>query len=281
MTMVRRGSERRLDAANFQAELLTTVPVSAAALSRRLDRPDDAQGLWMRADPVILRPDLNAVWLEPDACLDPQSHAVDSLKELFAGHGLDFDIPVASRGYLRLTHPPDCDFRPPWRLAGESLDFVQPEGEQAGLWKQLLSETQIVLHQYRAESGDDQQANGLWFWGPGQLPQRDPIRSVVSHVVSSDPGFLALSDWLALSAETSTAHALQVPADASLVEFSLRADLDADENLARLDDFLRPLWRRLKWGRLDALQLADRGYCWTIRPMQAWNFLSGKRESLP
>ncbi|TVS11435.1 MAG: hypothetical protein EA419_08010 [Wenzhouxiangella sp.] len=266
--MMARASSRALDPANYQSRLLTGQDISAAAVSRMRDAPDDARGVWMRADPVSLVPDLNAVWIRTEGRLDRSSPLFGELVERFAEDGLDFDLPVPERGYLRLDRVPDCRFQPPWALAGQSLDHVLPEGPDARFWRRLLSDCQVLLHHHRQLGQAD--ADALWFWGPGSLPPRDQVRARVSHVASLDPDLLTLADWLALSHEPVDAPAR--PADASLVTWSADPEVSAEANLQRLAAWLAPLWRRLRWGRIGMLELASRSRAWQLTPACAWQF---------
>lgn len=262
-----RAGSRPLDPSASAAQLLTGQALAAAAIGRLRDAPDEPPGgLWMRADPVGLLPDLNAVWVRPGGRLEPDHPALPELTELFAEEGLAFELAHPERAYLRLDALPDCRFRPPQMLAGLSLDHALPEGPDARRWKRLLNEAQVILHQYR----DRSEVGGLWFWGPGQLPPRAQLVPRVSHVSALDPELLALADWLRLSHEPVDAPARV--ADASLVCWSADPAISADDNLQALADWLRPLWRRLLSRRIDALELAGCEQAWRVRPLQAWQF---------
>ncbi|MEE4331417.1 MAG: hypothetical protein V2J10_11145 [Wenzhouxiangella sp.] len=256
-----------LDASAAGTELVLGQPVMTAPLTRRLDRPDDADGVWMRADPVELIPDLRAVWLRPGASLDPASRLVGDIKALVNEHGFEFDLPVAERGYLRLERVPDCRFTPPWKLAGESMEYSLPSGPDQKSWRLLLSEIQVLMHAHSASAGAP---TGLWFWGAGELPCGQLPTTRVSHLSCGAPELIAAADWLDLSHEPP--GATRPPADGSLVEWPAEPEQSADANLAALANFIAPLWRRLKLGRTDALELAGREQLWRVRPAAAWRF---------
>lgn len=247
------------------AQLLTGQPLPAAAVGRLRDAPGEAPGaIWLRADPISLTPDLNAVWVRPGVRLAADHPALPELHECFAEAGLSFELPDPERGYLRLPALPDCVFHPPDVLAGQSLDHALPEGPEARRWQRLLNDCQVILHQYREVS----EVGGLWFWGPGALPPRGQLQARVSHVSSSDPELLALADWLGLSHEPVDGPARV--ADASLVCWRPDPALSAGHNLRALADWVRPLWRRLRQGRIDALELAGQEQAWRVQPLQAW-----------
>lgn len=273
--LLARAVPRPLDASAPAAELLTGQPLPAAAISRLRDGPGDAEGaLWLRADPVRLVPDLNAVWVQTGVGLAADHPALPELAELFAEAGLAFELPVPERGYLRLEAVPDCTFQPPEALVGQSLDHALPEGPDARRWKRLLNEAQVILHQYR----DQSEVGGLWFWGPGALPPRSSLSPRLSHLCATDPDLLRLADWLGLSHEPVDAPARV--ADASLVCWPADAALSADENLQALSAWLRPLWRRLLSRRIDALELAGRERVWRLTATQAWQVWR-RRSVLP
>lgn len=271
-----RGQRRPLADSHYQSLLVCGQAVPPAALTRNSDCPADTEGCWLRADPVGLRPDLNAVWLQTGLDLaDPE--ACSALTSLLAEEGLDFDLPHPGRGYLRLSESPGCQFVPPWKLSGQSLDHVLPHGPGQARWRRLLNECQILLHQF-ARGSDQPAPDGLWFWGAGSLPSRADINPRISHLAGADPLWPAMADWLGLS------HAPGCPlrvADQSLVEWQADTALDSLANLELLDQWLKPLWRRLKRRGLDALELASQNHAWRVEPADAWRFWQRAVPELP
>ncbi|MEE4638740.1 MAG: hypothetical protein V2J42_08390 [Wenzhouxiangella sp.] len=270
--LLARSETRALDPSAWAAELVTGRAVAAAPLTRRLDAPDDAQGFWLRADPVVLTPDLSAVWIAPGARLEPASPVVAELRDVLAEAGLVFDLPHPQRGYLRLTSLPECRFIPPGDVHGESLDYVLPAGPDAARWRHLLNECQVILHQH-AQGAASGHPGGLWFWGGGDLPPRDQVRPRVGRVVGFDALWEALAGWLGLEHETGP-EVLEIPnsSDSSLIEWRPDPALDRADNLSALDQWLKPLWQRVRRGRLDALEIAGPRRAWTLRPAAAWRF---------
>ena len=273
--LLERARSRPLQPDAFQGQLLTGQIVPAAPLTRRLDCPGDADGVWLRADPVDLRPDLSAVWVKPGARLSPQAAVVSQLQSLFAEYGMRFELPVAERGYVGLDACPDCHFEPPWALPGISLDELMPSGPDARQWHGLMSECQILLHQHR--EGD--MPGGLWFWGAGQLPSRETVNSRVSRVVASDPVLVALAEWLNLPLKSNESPESGCCEDV-LIEWPARYELSAEDNLQRLDAFLKPAWRRLQLGRLDAIEVAGRERIWRVTTRDSRQFWKRGRRSL-
>lgn len=265
--LLARSSPRPLDAACWLAELVAGRALASAPLTRRVDAPGDCAGTWLRADPVALTPDLNAVWIRPGARLEIDSGAARELAACLAEEGLDFDLPHPERGYLRLESLPECRFVPPGEVQGESLDYVLPSGPDARTWRRLLNECQVLLHQYAGAAGGAH-TGGLWFWGGGCLPDADRVSPRVRQLIGDDPVLCGLAEWLALERVDSVASAAEV-SDA-VVEWPLDRSADAAANLERLERWLAPLWRRLRQGRLDALELAGPRRAWRLTPGGAW-----------
>jgi hypothetical protein len=271
-----RATENRLDPHHHQSQLVCGQALSPAALSRRVDCPGDSQGHWLRADPIELRPDLNAVWIQAGVSLDRNSAVFADLRALFEDAGLEFDLPHPQRGYLRLDQAPDCRFEPPWLLAGHSLDHVLPRGPEQARWRRLLNECQILLHQAGAGQ-DGALPQGLWFWGEGSLPDRAGIRARVSHLAGDDPLLAALADWLKLSWQPDCPV---WPADHSLLLWSADSGRSADQNLSLLDRWLTPAWRRLRRFGVDQLELASMERAWSLSAVASWRFWQ-TREAVP
>ncbi len=265
--MLARGQRQDLDAAAIHSCLLFGQTLAPAALTRTLDCPEDASGIWMRADPVGLTPDLGAVWLNDRARMEPDSPAIAELVALFADEGIELDFPVAERGYLRLPNTPDCRFVPPWRLAGESMDRVWPAGPDAGLWRRLLNESQMILHQF-SRSGREQPGS-LWFWGAGELPMTAPAARV-NRVSAAAHELRAAAAWAGLNTVSSDAADEGNPG--LFMEWPVDHDRSADDNLAALVAHLASAWRRLRFDRgFKQLELASESSVWRFSTRDAWS----------
>ncbi|HSH27081.1 MAG TPA: hypothetical protein VK972_04840 [Wenzhouxiangella sp.] len=253
--LTRNHASHPLDPQSPQGELVAGSPLPAAPLTRRSDRPDDAQGAWLRADPVGLVPDLAAVWLQTDASF-PSGEWSEALSSLLREEGLTLELTESGRGYVRLDCPPETLFSPPWTLAGASLEHGLPQGGDAQRWRRLLNETQVLLQQLRKAADDPAAIPGsLWFWGGGSLPDSSAIRPRVCRIVADDPVLVGLADWLGLPRRPASEEVEPLPG--AIVEWPVRFDDAADDNLARLHDFLGAAWRRLRLGRIRRLELAS------------------------
>lgn len=266
--LIRTREPRLLDCRSPQAELATGHPLPAAALTRRIDRPGDARGAWLRADPIGLVPDLAAVWLQADTSFEPGPWS-EELVELLDEEGLSLHLSDSGRGYVRLETAPECRFAPPWTLAGSSLEHCLPEGADARRWRRLLNETQVVLHQHRQQAENPQSVPGsLWFWGAGELPDADTVEPRVRRIVADGAVLAGLADYLGLPCRGFDEEALERAG--SLVEWPSRFADSADANLGRLQEFLRPAWRQLRRGRIRELELAGMETVRRFSVLDAW-----------
>jgi len=267
-----RASSRQLDANGYLADLVTGRPIASAAIARFRDRPDDCSGAWMFADPVALRPDLSAVWIQ-SGCFDPLDQpAVAELKDLFEQVNLAFELTTPERAYLRLEQIPDASFSPSWAVAGQSMDYVLPKGRDAKQWIRLLNDSQIILHQHAAgqassETDLTQTPSGLWFWGAGKLPENRPSGRI-SHLIGDDEELLALANYLEISHSPDESET----ADSSLRSWSPPSTLSADEALVQLVELIRPYWRRLQLGAIDALEIASRNQAFNVTSRKSRHF---------
>ncbi|MGH8043360.1 MAG: phosphoglycerate mutase, partial [Stenotrophomonas sp.] len=124
------------------------------ALTRQLDVGDAHDGVWLRADPANVVPDMHGARMmgHGDTLrLEPADVAalLPALQPLFAGYGFTLDAPTPSRWYLRL--PPGTTlpvFAAPDDVLGDDLFAHLPEGDAGRRWRALLTEAQVVLHQH-------------------------------------------------------------------------------------------------------------------------------------
>ena len=152
-----------------------------AALTRSIDVAADLGAfVWVRADPAWIQPDMVGARL---MAYGPGVHptAADAiallpaLNEIFAGAGLAFDAPVASRWYVRV---PLAEVVPqlamPEYVLGADILAHLPEGEGSARWRQLFTQAQMILHHHpcnqRRQVEGKPPINALWFWGEGKGP---------------------------------------------------------------------------------------------------------------
>jgi len=150
-----------------------------AAVTRVLDLGVVDQEWWIRADPVHLSAQRDALVLVPGALIDIRREEAESLcAELAASYATEgwlLRAPHPWRWYLRPPHIPDVQTTPLARVAGRDIHPWLPEGADARAWRTLLNEMQILLHTSRANGEREARGalpiNSLWFWGGGRLPR--------------------------------------------------------------------------------------------------------------
>ena len=184
--------------------------VPAAALTWERDaagsRPGEAAAgpdgrflVRLRADPVHLRPDLDAARLFDSSHFSLSRGEAASMAEAldrhFAPEGVRFEALHPIRWYARLEKAPDAVFRPPGAAAARGAGASLPAGNEGSIWRRRMNEAQMVLHAHPVnqarEARGELPVNSVWFWGagePGPIPRRR-----FHEVVADDPLVRALA----------------------------------------------------------------------------------------
>jgi hypothetical protein len=150
-----------------------------AAVTRLVDDDHDLEGVWMRADPVHLRPERDAVVLLDSSAFNLEKHealilAAD-LQQVFTAREIELEAPANNRWYIKLKQLPEIRTTPIHEVVGNDIDKNSAIGDSKVLWDQLSNEAQMSLHncplnEEREQSGE-LPVNGLWLWGAGELPK--------------------------------------------------------------------------------------------------------------
>jgi hypothetical protein len=166
------------------------VPV--AAISRLIDDHETPEGIWMRADPVHLRPDRDGLVLMDSFILGLSQHdalaIAAEVNKVLAVHGWTVEVPYEDRWYIRMDATPDLITTELPAVVGRDIRRQLPRGEDAQKFHALLNEIQMQLYtcdlnQLR-ESRGELPVNSVWFWGLGTLP--DEMQWQWSRVFSED-----------------------------------------------------------------------------------------------
>ena len=153
----------------------------------------------LRADPVHLRPDLDAARLFDAShfALTPGEAAAmaAALDRHFAPEGVRFEAPHPTRWYARLEARPDARFEPPGGAVGRGAGGALPAGNEGSLWRRRMNEAQMVLHAHPVnqarEARGELAVNSVWFWGSGE--PGPPPRRRFDEVAADDPLIRALA----------------------------------------------------------------------------------------
>ena len=184
--------------------------VPAAALMWERDaaggRSEDAAGTHgrslvpVRADPVHLRPDLDAARLFDASHFalsrEEATSMAGALDRHFAAEGIRFEAPHPTRWYVRLEKWPDAEFHPPGAVAERGAGAVLPGGNEGSTWRRRMNEAQMVLYAHpvnqEREARGELPVNSVWFWGAGALGPVPPRR--FQEVVADAPLVRALAE---------------------------------------------------------------------------------------
>ncbi|MGZ5073258.1 MAG: hypothetical protein ACXWBL_08985 [Usitatibacter sp.] len=162
------------------------APVAAISLA---GEGDANPGAWLRADPVHLRIDHDALMLHDASILDVQKHEavalIDALQRHFRGDGLEFHAPSPERWYVRASAEDLPATTPLWKAFGRNVFGLLPHGNGAFNWESALTEAQMVLSSHEVnqarEAGGKPSINSVWFWGEGVQPRDVARRYAAVH----------------------------------------------------------------------------------------------------
>jgi hypothetical protein len=201
-------------------------PPPIAAIALAADH-EPREGGWLRADPVHLHVEQDAVALHDPAGLGITREEADSLLEalrgLFAADGLEFHAPSPERWYVRVPEGEMPRTVPLDDAIGRNVFGMLPRGRGRINWASALTESQMLLAGHEVNSRRDAQdlpaINSVWFWGEGASP--DAVASPYALVSSDDPfarGLARLSRARVTAKARSIAEVEPVgPAQAALV----------------------------------------------------------------
>ena len=222
-----RARAASLGARAWEAVLLESFGVErqrdwpVAPLSWLGDGGDAGPSYWLRADPVHLRAERDALVLV-DArhfALEPESASalVHALNAHFESDRLRFFAPSPTRWYATIDHIPQIATCPLRGAAGHSIDPLLPHGDGALDWHRRFNDIQMLFHAHAVnearESAGQPVVNSVWFWGGGVLPAR--VRGSFAGIWGDDPLVRGLARAAGLSWASLPQHAGQWLAQAT------------------------------------------------------------------
>ncbi|MBM3392284.1 MAG: hypothetical protein FJY34_09980 [Betaproteobacteria bacterium] len=158
---------------------------------------DPGTGAWLCADPVHLRFSRNTLVVDaagPDLAADEAAQLVAALNGQLGEFG-EFLAPHPRRWYLRAKRAPRLLTHSPAAVAGRTLEPFLPQGEDAGAWRRLINEAQVILHNHPVnaarEAAGRATANSVWPWGAGSLPEQ--AAAPAAQVLADHPLALGLA----------------------------------------------------------------------------------------
>ncbi|WP_225578366.1 phosphoglycerate mutase [Rhodanobacter sp. 7MK24] len=255
----------------FQAGAAT---LPAAALLRQHLAGDAGDAIWLNADPAWVQPDMAGVRML--ACgsmpleMDEAQAFLQVLQPAFAEVGLQLEAGAPNHWQLRLAHEVRLpDFATPEQALGEDLYQHLPQGAEGRMWRMLLNEVQVSLHQHplnvARQSRGLPPVNSVWFWGAGRLPASLQGRS--AGVVGSDALLLALAARAGIPFAGRTQDAVASVPAGWLVDLQ---DLPA----AEFDEVWCLAIQALAQRQPLHIAFAS-GERWSWRPLHRWRFWRG------
>lgn len=279
--------------------LFEAGPMASGPLALLGAGGEPGEQFWFRVRGVHLRPDRDRLLLFAGAGLRPEPAEADQLQTAFNAHFADRGLAlegVAGEWFLRCEPPPQVELEPLSSVVGRPLDAHLPGGPDAGRWRALLNETQMLFHDQPCNQQREREGrpviNGLWAWGGGRLV-RAPVQSRLAAVHSDAQETRGLARLAGLDAgpEPARLGALAPWDGTALVELEAAGaalegqDLDAWEAaLADLErDWAAPSVAALAGGGLGRLVLdagdgraralspaALRRFWRRVRPLAHW-----------
>jgi hypothetical protein len=232
----------------------------------------------LAADPVHLYADLHRLILWGPDRLDLTQGEVQAFEalfnEYFQGRGVALEATSTAHWHLHIQGHQAVQTTPLSEVRGADIDAHLPRGEDAGFWRGLLNEVQMLFHETsvnRERTAQGRPAiNSLWFYGAGALPE--PAPTAWSRVWADDPLALGLArragvptapppgglgEFLA-GAEGGSMHVVclqDLAAASAYDEFPLW-----EQRMQGLESaWFGPLLQALRQGRLGRCHLHD---CW-------------------
>jgi hypothetical protein len=185
----------------------------AAAWSLLGEGMAPGEACWVRADPVHLRVDRDALMLADSTLFGIERQEAADLSGHLDAHfapRMHFLAPHPQRWYVRTEQAPGLACTPLAEARGLPISEHLPTGADAMRWHALMNEAQMALHEHPVnearEARGEMPVNGVWFWGSGPLEQ--PAARPFDRVLSNDPLARGL-------AQASGATAMPLPADAT------------------------------------------------------------------
>jgi hypothetical protein len=265
-------------------------PVAAFTLMGDGGQP--GADLWMRADPVHVRPTQHDLLLADSGNVSLQEAAelLETLNVHFAHEGLRWHAPHPQRWYVTGSASMNVATTPRSVAIGRRVDPLLPRGPDARRWHGRFNETQMLLHEHpvnqRRESRGEPAINSVWFWGGGRLPA--PVVSPRWEIWADDPLLRGLAlwselepnplpanggKWLAQAGEADHLILLGALADPTQRSDALAWASQAD---ALEQNWFAPLREQLADGKLAKLtiatQRADLAFNFEVRPADLWKF---------
>lgn len=269
--LLARGDTRYGAASTLEDDILARCGIDArrtpvAALCALGDGVTPGRDYWLRLDPVCLqatRTRMRLATLPPGDLTNEHARALAQLlAPHFAAYGYELVVAHPQRWYLRCATTLDLVTHNPASCVGWLTSDQLPSGRDGGMWRQLVTEAQMLLHESEPNAARERagklSVNAVWPWGGGSLPDipKPPYRQVsADHPLARG---IALAAGVAVSMPPDSASDLiaSTPgAQSVLVALAARASAASDQFDAWEARWFSPLLHALRHTRLAALRL--------------------------
>jgi len=173
----RRTARSAIEALGAAYGIESPIAVAAVSLAGESAEPPAGAGGWLRADPVHLRVDRDALTLHDASILGVQADEaralVAELQRLFAPD-LHWHVAAPDRWYVSVA-PAELPHTTPLPEAhGRNVFGLLPKSPGRVRWGAALTEAQMILASHAVnqarESAGQPPINSVWFWGEGERP---------------------------------------------------------------------------------------------------------------
>lgn len=207
--------EQRSCASGFMESLFLLFGIAAVsdqdlpvAEVTRLADGVRGDGVWLRADPVHLKPDRDRLVMfdNRELLIQPEEaqQLVREFNVVFRDDGMALFTPHPLRWYLRLSQRPQVKMRSLAAVVGQDIHPNLPQGPQAMVWHRMMNEVQMLFHSSevnrRRQLAGKPEINSLWFWGGGELVNSQSVPW--THVYSNEPLTQALASYSAVKMDS-------------------------------------------------------------------------------
>ncbi len=173
------------DALALLAAALGIAAVPAGALARLADGLPVADRSWFRAAPVSLLPDRDRLLVLPldaaEALTVEEAAALIAAARTHFASALMLERGASGRWYVALEGVQEATSEPLDAIAGTPVDIpAMAQGKDAVALRRFLNELQMLWYAHPVNTARRQagrpEANALWLWGGGPLPERQTVR---------------------------------------------------------------------------------------------------------
>ncbi len=243
------------------------LAAAAGAIAYLGEGREPGASVWYAATPVHLHAAVDHLRLADPVHLNLQVDEAEeyatALNAYLGEDNMRLHVLDAKRWYLNAgSMPPTRTFPPHTLIEQDIYDFL-PSGEGGKRLRGLTNTTQMILHTHPTNetrvSRGETAINGIWYWGGGQLPQKETRHVPVLYAAHPfGVGLWKLFDGASVAPGDASA-ALRTGLD-SVVWFDDSMGVKSSLPLESIErDWISPALECLRKGRLHSVRFVDSG----------------------